>query len=85
LWNEFEELSKKQPVNSCYRGMMAASLGFTNKAFELLNDACDKKSYPVCYINFYPCTENIRNDYRYNILLQKLKLPQSEKWITSNQ
>ena len=85
LWNEFEKHSKKQDVNSCYRGMMAAYLGFTDKAFELLNDACKNKIYPITYINFYPCLEDIRNDSRYNKLLQKMNLPFEEVLITSNQ
>ncbi|MGZ2368449.1 helix-turn-helix domain-containing protein [Ancylomarina sp. YFZ004] len=85
IWNEFEEFSKKKEVNACYRGMIAASLGFTDKAFELLNDACNNKTYPIIYINFYPCTEDIRNDDRYNKLLQKMNLPWEEVLITSNQ
>jgi len=85
IWNELEELSKKQEVNACYRGMMAAYLGFTDKAFELLNDACDHKSYPISYINFYPCTEDIRNDSRYSKLMQKMNLPWKEILITSKQ
>jgi TolB-like protein/AraC-like DNA-binding protein len=84
-WDELEEKSKNQQVNSCYMGMMAAYLGFTDKAFELLNDACDKKYYPITYINFYPCAENIRHDPRYGKLLQKMKLPSNSALITSNQ
>jgi len=75
LWHELEELPKRQWVNSCYRGMMAGYLGFTDKAFELLNDACKNKTYPTTYINFYPCSEDFRNDLRYNIFLRKMKLP----------
>jgi len=85
LWHELEELSKKQWVNSCYRGMMAAYLGFTDEAFELLNDACKNKYYPITYINFFPCTEDIRNDPRYNILLQKMNLPRRKAEINMNQ
>ena len=84
-WNELEEKSKNQQVNSCYMGMMAAYLGFTDKAFLLLNDACDKKYYPITYINFYPCAEDIRLDPRYGKLLQKMKLPSNGALITSNQ
>lgn len=55
--------------------MMAAYLGFTDKSFELLNDAVEKKYYPVIYLNFYPLTESIRKDPRYNELLKKMGLP----------
>jgi len=85
LWNELEVLSKKQSVNSCYRGMMAAYLGFTDKAFELLNDAYKNKIYPIIYINFYPCTEDLRNDPRYHALLRKMNLPHTGLLLSSNQ
>jgi AraC-like DNA-binding protein/TolB-like protein/Tfp pilus assembly protein PilF len=84
LWNEAEEFSKDHWVNTCYTGMMAAYLGFTDKAFELLNDACNKKYYPITYINFYPLTQDIRNDPRYDELLYKMNLPSNRNLITSN-
>jgi AraC-like DNA-binding protein/TolB-like protein len=85
LWNEVEEYSKDHWVNSCYTGMMAAYLGFTDKAFALLNDAIKNKYYPITYINFYPCTEDIRKDPRYDELLYKMNLPSNRDLITSNQ
>jgi pentatricopeptide repeat protein len=85
LWNDMEKRSKDQWVNPCYKGMMASYLGFTDKAFELLNDAVDNKYYPVTYINFYPCTEDIRKDPRYDELLHKMNLPSNRDVITSNQ
>ena len=85
LWRELEELVQKHKVNSCYRGMMAAYLGFTDTAFELLHDACKNRSYPITYINFYPCTEEIRNDPRYNELLLEMNLPPIELLATSDQ
>ena len=84
LWKEVEELSSKQWVNPCFRGMMAAYLGFTDKAFELLSDAVANKAYPTPYINFYQCTEDIRKDPRYNELLRKMNLPLVDVVITSN-
>jgi len=74
LWHGFEKRSKKQSINACYRGLMAATLGYTDKAFELLNEACENKTYPITYINFYPCTEPIRDDPRYAELLKKMHL-----------
>jgi len=81
LWDKF---SKKKNVNSCHLGMMAASLDFKDIAFELLNDACKNKTYPISYINFYPCTENLRKDSRYNTLLHKLNLPRINNQLTSH-
>jgi len=85
IWNEFEELSKKQKVNSFCRGMMAAYLGFTDKAFELLNDAFENKTYPITYINFFPGSENIMYDPRYKKLLQKMNLPWDKVLFSPNQ
>ncbi len=84
-WNEMVEEAKIQSVNTCHMGMMAAYLGFTDKAFELLNDAVEKKIYPITYINFYPCTEDIRQDPRYDQLLRKMNLPTGRMLITSNE
>jgi pentatricopeptide repeat protein len=84
-WNEMVERKKSERVNTCYMGIMAAYLGYTDKAFELLNDAVKKKYYPITYINFYPGTESIQNDPRYNVLLQKMNLPTKKVLITSNQ
>lgn len=85
FWNEFEEESKKQWVNSCYRGMMAAYLGFTDEAFMYLNEAVEYKLYPISYINIYPMAEDLRDDPRYNELLQKMNLPHKQTLYTSNQ
>jgi len=84
IWNEMEAYSKDHRVNPCHRGMMAAYLGFTNQAFELLNEAFERKSYPITYINLYPCTEDIRNDARYIELLQKMNLPYRKVLLSSN-
>jgi TolB-like protein/AraC-like DNA-binding protein len=82
-WNELKDRSETSEVNTCYMGMMAAYLGFTDLAFELLNNACEKKYFPITYINFYPSTENIRKDARYDQLLRKMNLPASNKLMTS--
>ncbi|TLX74602.1 helix-turn-helix domain-containing protein [Labilibacter sediminis] len=75
LWDEVEELAKVKSVNSCYRGMMAAYLGFTDQAFELFNEAIESKTYPIVYVGTYPCTKDIRSDSRFNDLLLKMNLP----------
>jgi len=75
MWNELEEASENSWVNPFYTGMIAGMLGFTDRAFELLNEACDRKYYPMFYIDVFPSSEFIRNDPRYNTLLQKANLP----------
>ena len=75
LWNELEKRFDKGDVNPCYMGMMAAYLGYTDQAFELLNQACTMKSYPITYLDVYPCSENLRHDPRYEQLFVKMNLP----------
>ena len=85
FWKEFEEDAKKHWVNNCYRGMMATYLGFDDEAFRYLNEAVEYKLYPITYINFYPMVEDLRDDPRYNELLQKMNLPYSHTLYSSNQ
>ena len=75
IWNDLEESSEKQWVNPFYRGMIAGILGFSDRAFELLNEACDKKYFPMIYIDVFPGAEFIKNDPRYNALLLRMDLP----------
>lgn len=79
IWLKYKEEAKQQPVNYCFLGMMAANLGYKEEAFHYLNQAVDNKVYPITYINFYPSTQPIRDDVRYSHLLQKMKLPYTEK------
>ncbi len=85
MWNEMEEYSEKNWVNPFYSGMLAGILGFNDKAFELLNEACDNKYYPTLYIDIFPGAEFIRSDPRYNMLLQKLNLPYNSTLLTAQQ
>ncbi|MBS2211809.1 helix-turn-helix domain-containing protein [Carboxylicivirga mesophila] len=75
IWQHYETLAQTQPINSCYRGMMASCLGFKDDAFKYLNEAIDNKTYPITYLNFYPHSKAIKDDVRYIHLLQKMKLP----------
>jgi hypothetical protein len=84
FWNEYEEDAKKHWVNNCYRGMMAAYLGFDDEAFRYLNEAVEYKLYPITYINVYPMAEDLREDPRYNELLQKMNLPYEQTLYSSN-
>jgi TolB-like protein/AraC-like DNA-binding protein len=81
LW---KVVNNKPNVNPCIKGMMAGYLGFTDLAFELLDEAYQKKEYPVAYINWYPCTKPIRNDPRFIELLKKMNLPHREHHLASN-
>jgi len=82
LWQSMQNGLQRGNINPCYPGMMAAYLGFTEQAFDLLNRACKKQSYPITYVDIYPCTQNIRNDPRYVELLEKMNLPH-EKHLPS--
>jgi TolB-like protein/AraC-like DNA-binding protein/Tfp pilus assembly protein PilF len=83
MWNEWQEYSEKHWVNPFHRGMLAGMLGFNDKAFELLNEACDNKYYPTIYIDIFPGVEFIRDDPRYDKLLQKMNLPYNKTLLTA--
>jgi TolB-like protein/AraC-like DNA-binding protein len=85
MWNEWEEYSQKHWVNPFHRGILAGMLGFNDRAFELLNEACDNKYYPTIYIDIFPGVEFIQDDPRYNELLQKMNLPYNKTLLTAKQ
>lgn len=82
IWEKLNKDLKNQ--NPYHMGIMASYLGYTDKAFELLNLAYQRKTYPITYIKFYPCGEFIREDYRYIDLLKKLNLPYKQKLYSTN-
>ncbi len=75
IWNKYKKKAETENLNACYRGMMAACLGFDNAAFQYLNEAIDQRTYPITYINFNPCTKPVRDDIRYKHLLKRMNLP----------
>lgn len=62
-------------VNPVFRGILAGMLGLNDRAFELLNEACDQKIFPITYLKVYPGIEGLKADPRYNLILQKMNLP----------
>ncbi len=83
IWNELENESVKNWVNPFFKGMLAGMLGYTDKAFILLNEACEHKYYPIIHIETFPDAEFIRDDPRYNKLLQKMNLPSYYELLTA--
>ena len=67
-----------EEINPFFRGMLAGMLGYDDRAFELFNEACDKKIWPITYIKVFPGIEHLKDDPRYAILMQKLHLPVEE-------
>jgi AraC-like DNA-binding protein/TolB-like protein/Tfp pilus assembly protein PilF len=84
IWETMEKSPNKHRINPCYRGMMASYLGYTDTAFELFNKAIDKKHYPITYIGIYHCTEFIKDDPRFALLLKKMNLPTPVKGVFAN-
>lgn len=72
---EAEAEAKTKYVPHWRRGLMAAIFGDKEEAFKYLNLAIDEKQYQAMYINWYPFTESIRSDPRYNELLKRMNLP----------
>ncbi len=83
LWNEMQRTSLHESTNPCYMGMMASCLGYSDIAFNYLNEAVETKSYPIIYLNFYPNTIPIRHDPKYQDLLRKMNLPIVQKLLTA--
>ena len=83
LYEEMESDAKTKFVNPFHRGMLAGMLGYTERAFELFNEACDKEYYPIIYIDIFPGIEELKRDARYCDLMGKLKLPCQHTLIAS--
>ncbi len=83
MWNELEKDPDNDQVNPACKGLLAGMLGYHDRAFELLNEACDKKIYPIIHIETFPSADFIRNDPRYYLLLQKMDLPDTRPIFAS--
>jgi AraC-like DNA-binding protein/TolB-like protein/Flp pilus assembly protein TadD len=75
LLNEMETAAEEKFINPVFRGMLAGMLGYTDRAFEFFNEACDHKTFPIIYIKVFPGIEHLKDDPRYSMLMQKLNLP----------
>ena len=75
MWNELEKDPDNNQVNPACKGLLAGMLGYHDRAFELLDEAYEKKIYPIIHIETFSSAEFIRNDPRYYELLKKMNLP----------
>jgi AraC-like DNA-binding protein/TolB-like protein len=73
--NAMDAKAKNKYVWEWHRGLMAAIFGNREEAFTFFNLAIDKKQYQVMYLTWYPFTESIKNDPRFNELLIRMNLP----------
>jgi TolB-like protein len=84
LYEEVEEESKKHWVNPFDRSMLAGMAGYTDQAFELINEAYDNKYYPTNHIDvIIPYVEFLRDDPRYNKLFKRMNLPFNRSLYTA--
>lgn len=84
LLNEMETSAEKNFVNPFHMGMLAGMLGDTNRAFELFNEACDHKYYPITYIDIFPGIETLKVDPRYSALMHRMNLPYQGPLLPAN-
>ena len=75
MWKECEQSTKNNDVNPVCKGLLAGMLGYYDEAFELLNEAFEKRIYPLIHLETFPSAEFLKNDPRYNQLLKKMNIP----------
>ena len=75
FYNESEKMAESGYVYDSDRGLMAAVVGNSDEAFKYLNKAVDNKEYGAMFLTWYPFTEGIRKDPRFNVLLRRMNLP----------
>lgn len=85
LYNEMEKDARIRFINPFHRGMLAGMLGFNDRAFELFHEACEKKYYPIIYIDTYPGIESLKEDPRYCELKQCMHLPCRQNLIANQE
>jgi AraC-like DNA-binding protein/TolB-like protein len=75
MWKEM----KTHPeiwYNPFYNGMIAGVLGYSDEAFDYLNEAYENKYFPTSLINIFPSTDYLRDDPRFDELIRKMNFPQ---------
>lgn len=70
--NDLEERSLSTYVSPYYCGLVYAGLGDNNLAFEWLERAFDQHSSPLMYLRVDPQLDSLRNDPRFDRLLNRL-------------
>lgn len=70
--NDLEERSLSTYVSPYYCGLVYAGLGDNNLAFEWLERAFDQHSSPLMYLRVEPQLDSLRNDPRFDQLLNRL-------------
>jgi len=70
--NDLEERSLSAYVSPYYCGLVYAGLGDNNLAFEWLERAFDQHSSPLMYLRVEPQLDSLRNDPRFDRLLNRL-------------
>jgi hypothetical protein len=73
---ELKELSKRNYVLPLEMAITYAALGEKERAFELLNKACEERSYRLAIaIKLDPRYDPLRSDSRFQDLLRRMGLP----------
>ena len=76
IWDEMEKRYQEGAfVHPIGIGMLAAHLGYKDRAIEFLSKAVDEKFYPISYIGQMPGMDAYMDDPRFQNLLKKMNLP----------
>jgi len=74
ILEELTARSRKEYVSAYLRARAYASLGDLDKAFELANEACERRDEVLILIKIDPSFVPYRSDPRYQALLKKIGL-----------
>ena len=74
IWDECEQDRNSKNYNPVCKGLLAGMLGYDDRAFELFDEAYENRTYPLIHIETLPSAEYLRDDPRYEQLLQRMNL-----------
>src|SRR5215475_9379103 len=75
---QLEGLRKTRYVSSLYIALVYTGLGQKDKAFKWLDEAYDERCDYLVYLPTEPLADPLRDDPRFDELLQRLRLPKIE-------
>ena len=80
ILNELQDLASQKYVSPYFRVLIHTALGEQDQAFEWLEKACEERSEWLVWLKVDPKLDSLRSDPRFASLVQRVGLPETEKW-----